>query len=297
MTTYLLCPPDHFAVHFLGNPWLDWQDTVNPDRARVEWEALRAAIMASGGCTALIPAQPGASAMTFVRDAALMYAPRQALLLRNDGARGEVEPQCYGRWFRKQGYRTETSPYRIDGGNILRCTDGRYLVGIKPEASGRVERYLARLVARHGGARCLGIPLADPRYLHLDLVLADLGGRGWLVYPDGFCRGAFSHPAWKQVFLDRPVITVDRDEAGRLACNVVVVGETVIGGGLSPRLARAIERLGLTAVPTPLDEFVKAGGGAHCLTLECSPDIATVREPATTLSKGQLVKYEQRFQL
>lgn len=271
MVTYLVCPPTHFAVHFLGNPWLPWHDTVDPVRAREQWEGLRTAIAAAGAPTVTVPPQPGLSAMTFVRDVALVYAPHQALLLRNDGPRGAMEPRPVARWFQEQGYETETAPYRIDGGNVLRCADGRFLIGLKGGAHGRAGRYLARLLGRHGEAGCVGVPLADPRYLHLDLVLADLAGRGWLAHPEGLGTGSLADPSWQRVFRGRPLITVDREEAARLACNVVVVGETVIGGGLSPRLVRAIEHLGLTVAPTPLGEFPKAGGGAHCLTLEAEP--------------------------
>jgi N-dimethylarginine dimethylaminohydrolase len=271
MMSYFLCPPMHYAVHFLGNPWLAWHDAVDLDRAWIEWEGLCTLIAATGASTAMVSPQPGASAMTFVRDAALVYSPNQALVLRNDGPRGDVEPRHVTRWFKSQGYRTEMAPYRLDGGNILRCADGRYLVGLKGGAGSRVGRYLAWLLRRHGGAGCIGVPLADPRYLHLDLVLADMAGKGWLVYPEGLGDGKLADPLWQMVFRDRPIITVERDEAARLACNVVVIGETVIGGGLSPRLVRAIERLGLTVAPTPLAEFAKAGGGAHCLTLEAQP--------------------------
>ena len=116
--TYFLCPPTHFAVHFLGNPWLAWHDTIDWDRAWAEWEDLRALMEAEGARTVVIPPQPGASAMTFVRDTALVYAPRQALLLRNDGPRGQMEPQHVARWLQAHDYQTETAPYRIDGGNV-----------------------------------------------------------------------------------------------------------------------------------------------------------------------------------
>lgn len=75
MVTYLVCPPTHFAVHFLGNPWLPWHDTVDPVRAREQWEGLRTGIAAAGAPTVTVPPQPGLSAMTFVRDVALVYAP------------------------------------------------------------------------------------------------------------------------------------------------------------------------------------------------------------------------------
>ena len=274
MNTFLLCPPTHFAAHFLGNPWMAWWQSIDGDRAAREWERLRDLLADHGARVVVLPPDPGAGAMTFARDAALVYAPGHAFILRNDGPRGEVEPPLVDRWFAGAGYRTEIVPRRVDGGNLLRCADGRFLIGLKPGATGRVERYLARLLGRLGGARCFGVPLADPRYLHLDMVLADLCGRGWLVYPAGLAGSDFSHPAWGALFRGRPIIEVAPDEASRLACNVVTVGRTVIGSGLSPRLVRSIRALGCDVAVTGLDEFRKAGGGAHCLTLELEASAA-----------------------
>jgi N-dimethylarginine dimethylaminohydrolase len=114
----------------------------------------------------------------------------------------------------------------------------------------------------------MAVPLADVRYLHLDTVLADLGGRGWLVYPKGFAHPDLSHPVWRDILAGRPVIEITDDEAKDLACNVVVLGDVVVGGRMSDRLRRAIETLGMRVESTSLDEFRKAGGGAHCLTAE-----------------------------
>ncbi len=245
-----------------------------------EWEQLRSLIKARGGRSETIAPASQAGAMTFTRDAALVYGPGRALILRNDGPRGDTEPTRFARWFAESGYETETTPYRLDGGNVLRCADGRYLIGLKPGSSGRVERYLARLLGRLTGARCFGVPLSDVRYLHLDMVIADLNGRGWLVYPAGLGGANLTLPEWDAIFLGRPIIEVERDEAARLACNVVPIGNTIVGCGLSRRLIRAIEHLGCEVAVTPLEEFRKAGGGAHCLTLELEVEEAAAILPS-----------------
>lgn len=266
---YLMCPPEFFDTHHLFNPWMDWREAVDRGRARVEWEALRQAISAAGGEVVVMEPRPDAGAMVFTRDAALVYAPGRVIILRNDGPRGVVEPPFFSEWFARSGYALEAPPPdRMDGGNVLRCSDGRYLIGIKPGSNLRAERYLARLLRRLTGARCIGIPLADRRYLHLDMVLADLDGRGWLVHSAGLGGLDLDHPAWRAVFGTAPVIEVTEEEAGRMACNIVIVGRTVIAGFLSERLRRAVGDLGFEVVVTGLDEFRKAGGGAHCLTLE-----------------------------
>lgn len=269
---FLMCPPEHYDARHLFNPWMDWREAVDPARARDEWERLRAAVVAAGGEVLVIAPQPDAGAMVFTRDAALVHLPGQAVILRNDGPRGVVEPPLFSAWFACHGYALEAPPPgRIDGGNILRCHDGHYLIGIKPGSDLRAERYLARLLHRLTGTPCTGIPLADRRYLHLDMVLADLGGRGWLLHPAGLGSVDLRHPAWRAVFGKAPVIEVAEEEAGRLACNIITIGGMVIAGWLSDRLRRAITALGFEVVLTELEEFRKAGGGAHCLTLEIGP--------------------------
>jgi N-dimethylarginine dimethylaminohydrolase len=63
------------------------------------------------------------------------------------------------------------------------------------------------------------------------------------------------------------LIEVSRVEAQRFACNAVVIGRTVITNTGCPELHRALAARGFTPRETPLDEFVKAGGSAKCLTL------------------------------
>ena len=101
-----------------------------------------------------------------------------------------------------------------------------------------------------------------------DMVLADLGGRGWLVYRRGLGGPDLRAGAWRSFLGDRPVIEVTDVEAERLACNVLLVGRTAVAGWLSRRLVRRIEGLGFTVAVCPMEEFAKAGAGPHCLAAE-----------------------------
>lgn len=266
---FLMSPPARFGVHHLLNPWMKWYETVDVARAAEQWERLSQAIHDAGGVVAAMPPAPSSGALTFTRDAAVAIAQGQAVVLRNHGRRGDLEPRHVTAWLRSNNFRIHELPDgdRIDGGNVIDCPEG-WLIGIPPGAA--VEAAL-RLAPRLGGGRVLCIPLARPEFAHLDMVLANLAGRGWLAYPPGFVDRTMQGPEWASLLADRPVIAVDDAEARSLACNVVTVGGVVIGGGLSQRLCRAIERLGLQPVPLDLDEFRKAAGGAHCLTLSLIP--------------------------
>ena len=63
------------------------------------------------------------------------------------------------------------------------------------------------------------------------------------------------------------LIPVADEEAHRFGCNAVVVGKTVVHNSRCPKLAADLAGAGYTAVEVELDEFLKAGGSAKCLTL------------------------------
>ena len=63
------------------------------------------------------------------------------------------------------------------------------------------------------------------------------------------------------------LIEVSAEEARRFACNTVVVGSTVVTNTGCAELHAQLKSRGFQPRETPLDEFVKAGGSAKCLTL------------------------------
>ena len=268
---FLVSPPSYLDPHYLLNPWMAWHEALDGRAVAREWDTLCAAVEGTGAIVDVVPADRDATAMTFTRDGSVVLPDGSALVLRNDGPRGRSEPAIVGRWLAGRGFAVQWLPegQHLDGGNVLRCRDGRWLVGLKPGGDRRAAFHLGAILRQHG-VDCVGIPLGDPAFVHLDLVLADLGGRGWLVYPGGLAEPDLTHPRWRAILGDRPVVVVERDEAFQLACNVLVVGDVVMGAGLTPRLCRAIEALGFDPRVLTLDEFRKGGGGVHCLTRELS---------------------------
>ena len=67
------------------------------------------------------------------------------------------------------------------------------------------------------------------------------------------------------------LITAASDAAGMVRAlgeaNAVVVGHRVVTNVGCPKFHAALHTHGFSAVETPLNEFVKAGGSAKCLTL------------------------------
>lgn len=261
---FLMAPPSHLRTLHLLNPWMRWDEQIDLVAARRQWERLVEVLISVGARVDVMAPSPRSGAMTFTRDTAVVVDAARAVVLRNHGMRGELEPRHVAAWLRRNGFEVHQLPDddRLDGGNIVHITGG-WLVGIPPGTDPEAPR---RLAQRMGWQPAIGVPLRGGRFGHLDTVLADLGGRGWLVHPDGLADSMLDGPEWVRIWACRQVIEVQPEEARSLCCNVVVVGDAVIGS-LSTRLCRSIEQLGLEPMPLVLDEFCKAGGGARCLTL------------------------------
>lgn len=270
-TRYLVCEPAGFGAHHLLNPWMRWSESVDSALAVRQWTELATALSRAGADLEVMDNRSRSSAMTFARDTAVVTARGAAIVLRNAGRRGDLEPAVVRRWLETNGYEVDELPasVRVDGGNVLPTSDG-WVVGLPPGCDRRQATDVAVRLRDLTGARVHGVPIRDPRHAHLDTAFADLGGAGWLAYPAAFLQPDLDAPAWRSVLAGRRVIEVEPHEAASLACNVVVVDGHVIGD-LTPRLCRLVARLGLEPMPVPLGEFRKAGGGAHCLTLELDP--------------------------
>jgi N-dimethylarginine dimethylaminohydrolase len=72
------------------------------------------------------------------------------------------------------------------------------------------------------------------------------------------------------------LIPINEAEAVRFACNAVVIGKHVVTNTGCPELANSLRTAGFEPHETPLDEFLKAGGSAKCLTLRLDGEEAAV---------------------
>jgi N-dimethylarginine dimethylaminohydrolase len=105
--------------------------------------------------------------------------------------------------------------------------------------------------------------LVNPRFYHLDTCFCPLAPGEALYFPDAF-------DGYGQRVLTTHVpklIPVVEAEANRFGCNAVVVGKSVIHNSRCPQLAADLTKAGYRSIEVELDEFLKAGGSAKCLTL------------------------------
>ena len=63
--TYLMCPPEYFAVTYAINPWMNPAEPVDRDRALAQWQDLRDTFVRLGHTVHTITPEPGLPDMVF----------------------------------------------------------------------------------------------------------------------------------------------------------------------------------------------------------------------------------------
>ena len=181
------------------------------------------------------------------------------------------ETPYFDAWFAAHGFTVEHLPegiYFEGAGDALFCGPTLF-AGYRIRSDVHGHQYLARHAAQAGAAAGAGQPALLPsRYLLL---------------PAGARRGDLlsrrpSTPTaarCSRAHIPR-LLAVDEAEAHRFGCNAVVVGKTVIVNAGCERLAADLRAWGYEPVAVELDEFLKAGGSAKCLTLRLDGEEAAV---------------------
>lgn len=265
---YLMCPPEHFAVSYAINPWMDLAVPVDGAAAMRQWDTLRRTYLELGHDVEVIPAEPGLPDMVFAANGGLVI---------NGHALGAVfaheqrraEGPAYQRWFSRA-----VSDGALAGAAVPGHTnegEGDFLtVGGKMILAGygfRTEPAAHAEVQEMFGIPVIGLHLVDPRYYHLDTALAVLDEATVAYYPDAFSEA--SRAVLSGLFPD--AILASDEDAAVLGLNAVSDGYNVVLSAQASGLADALRERGFNPVGVDLSELLKAGGGAKCCTLELRP--------------------------
>ena len=262
---YLMCPPDHFGVHYQINPWMSTDDTVDVDVAGAQWLSLKATLEAAGATVDVVHQTAAVPDMVFTANAGIVNAsadggPRFVPShFRYPERQGETE--LFADWFAEQGWQVDRLPADVahEGAGDALPFAGQ-LLSAHPfrsdEAAGPLLEALLGLPVRP-------VELVDERLYHLDITFCPLSDRRAMVAPLGWTEATRTmieslvpEPLW-----------LDDEEALSFCANSVVVGTTVIMANIPLRVGRQLEAWGFDVVRCEMGEFLKAGGGPRCLTL------------------------------
>jgi N-dimethylarginine dimethylaminohydrolase len=257
-----MCPPEHFAVAYAINPWMDTTAPVDVELAGKQWQLLREALVLLGHQVHVLEPEPGLPDMVFAANGGFsiggaVYGARFRYPQRT------AEAAAHRDFYRRLGW-----PYR----EPTRTNEGEGDFAYVPGAGGlvlagygfRTER------AAHAEAReVLGRPvvslrLVDPRFYHLDTALTVLDDSTVAYYP-----GAFS-PASRSVLarLFPDALVASLADALAFGLNMVSDGRHVLLNAEADGMAATLSAAGFVPVPVELAELKKGGGSVKCCVAE-----------------------------
>jgi N-dimethylarginine dimethylaminohydrolase len=264
-----MCPPDYYGIEYEINPWMDKKRGAETERAKRQWRSLYEALGALGVSVELLEPQKGLPDYVFTANAGLIFGKQFFSSLFRHEVRAR-ESAHFDKWFAAHGYTVEHMPdgmYFEGAGDALFCGHTLF-AGYRIRSDIRGHQHVARQIER----QVLPVELVNPRFYHLDTCFCPLAPGRAIYFPDAF--DAYGRKVFENNIPE--LLPVIEPEAHRFGCNAVVVGKTVVTNTGCDRLAIDLRAWGYESVQVELDEFIKSGGSAKCLTLRLDGEEAAI---------------------
>ncbi|MCP9451050.1 MAG: arginine deiminase-related protein [Nitrospira sp.] len=263
MTRLLVCPPDFFGIEYEINPWMRLNNQVDHERAILQWNNLMAVFERDIGVTLerMTPV-PGLPDLVFTANAGIVVG-RQAVVSRFRYPERQREEAYFENWFRDHGYEIltlEPGLFFEGAGDLLGFPDC-WFGGYRQRSDVRAFPILSEWFHRE----ILPLELVDRRFYHLDTCFCPLSGGDLLYFPPAFDH--YGQTAIAERIPPTKRLVVPEHDALRFACNAVCVGNHVVLPAGCPTTEQMLREHGYQPHAVWLDEFMKSGGSAKCLTL------------------------------
>ncbi len=263
MSRMLVCPPDYFAIDYEINPWMQRTNAVDSVRAKAQWHGLMQVLaQETGAILERMTPIPQLPDLVFTANAGVVVG-RRVVTSRFRYPERQREEAYFEAWFRAQGYEVitlEAGRYFEGAGDLLGFPDA-WFGGYRQRSDIQAYPILSEIFGRE----IIPLELVDGRFYHLDTCFCPLSGGDLLYYPTAFDR--YGQAAIAERVPSARRVVVSDDEALKFACNAVCVGKHVVLPAGCARASAQLTDRGYFVHPTPLDEFMKSGGSAKCLTL------------------------------
>jgi len=263
--TYLICPPTHYEVSYVINPWMhpdDWARERDNWKAKAtqQWNAMRDAMLAFGWQLKEVAQQPGLPDMVFVADHAFTL---EGKALISYFATHERAPEAahLKEWYAANGFKTTDARYMFEGGGdvIYDIHHDVIWMGYGFRSSGLIRGQLEEIF----GKRVFPLALKNPNFYHCDTCFCPLKN-GWVMLTESaFTQDAMD--AIRNVYGDK-ILAVDDADAKAFACNAVVSGNQIVMPKASDALRNRLQGMGFEVAMLELDSFIISGGSSRCLT-------------------------------
>lgn len=281
---FLMCRPQHFAVTYSINPWMDpaaWRESgeaLHATAAR-QWQGLFRALGANGANIETVEPRDGLPDLVFTANSAVVLDGKALLARFRHPQRRDEEP-VFAAAFRALRARrlideiaTLPPGVALEGAGDCLWDPHRRMFwmgnGFRTDAAAR------EIVAAEFGVPCVALALADPSYYHLDTAFSPLPCGTVMYHP-----GAFTPDALVEIHArvaPEQRIELSPADAARFAANAVSFGRTILLSACSEALRAQLNDRDYKVVKTPLAAFLRSGGSACCLTLRLDHRSATMQ--------------------
>lgn len=235
---FLMCPPDHYDVDYVINPWMEGNiHKSSRDRAVEQWEKLHH-VLKDHALVDLVNPEKGWPDMVFTANAGLVLG-KNVVLSRFYHKERQGEEPYFKKWFEDQGYTVYELPKDLPfegAGDALLDREGRWLwagYGFRSELDSHP--YLAKWL----DIEVLSLRLIDERFYHLDTCFCPLAGGYLLYYPPAF--DSYSNRLIEMRVAPEKRIAIAEADAVNFACNAVNVDDVVVMNKISDSLKQRLK--------------------------------------------------------
>lgn len=254
----LMCRPTYFTVEYIINPWMK-PDTVDTANAMLQWQELVHVYEKLGIKVETIDQQRYLPDMVFAADQGIVTR-RNVLVsnFRHNERKGERFP--YMLWFEKNDYSLQfiSEGYYFEGTGESLWMGNKLFIG----TGFRTNEDGARRIGEALNVETHPLELVDPRFYHLDTCFFPLNAETAFYYPPGFKNSSIDI---LKKNIPNLIEFTDAEVLG-FAANSISSGNTAIMQKGNPTFVKKVQDLGYKVIELDVSEFIKAGGGIHCLT-------------------------------
>lgn len=266
----LMCPPDHFTVDYVINPWMaGHKDSLSVELAMQQWQQLRD-VLAEYADIVTIDPHPDLPDMVFTANAGVVLG-RKAIASHFMPMERRPEEVIFKKWFRDNDFELLDLDEKIGfegAGDCLFDRGGPWLwtgYGFRTEieAHPKIQDFF--------DIELVSIRLTDERFYHIDTCFCPLSDGFLMYHPPAFDYE--SRISIESRIPPHKRIVVDTLDAGQFACNAINIDDQMFLHRASEPLKARLLAAGFKVHEIELTEFLKAGGSAKCLSLKLTEPV------------------------
>ncbi len=261
----LMCPPDHFTVDYVINPWMaGHKDSLSLELARQQWQQLRDVLSDYADIVTIDP-HPDLPDMVFTANAGVVLG-RKAIASHFMPMERRPEEVIFKKWFRDNDYELLDLDEKIGFEGAGDCLFDRGGPWLWTGYGFRTEIEAHPIIQDFFDVELVSIRLTDERFYHIDTCFCPLTDGFLMYHPPAFDYE--SRISIESRIPPHKRIVVDTLDAGQFACNAINIDDQMFLHRASDPLKARLLAAGFKVHEIEMTEFLKAGGSAKCLSLK-----------------------------